>query len=270
MATEAQLREPAQTHAKTAAEGFRAAAGLYRSLSGEEWNGPTGCAHWNMRRLAGHTIGEAVWFPHLVLEVTRGVSALPASIWDELAALPGDELAVRIDRAAGNLVGEIAEVSDADLEKPADLGWTTMPLGQAMYVAMFEGVLHEWDGRARRESNATIPTPWAVQMARCIDQMVPALVHRASLAGGEGEYLLQVGDGIGSVLLHVTNDGVVLGSGDDSTAAITIELSADGYVRLLTGRYPLRQAIGRGEVRVQGSEEKVNALNRVFGGVANG
>lgn len=263
-------RATAEGYVVTAREAFRQTASLFRTLSGDAWEAPTGCAHWTMHQLAGHIVGEAVYFAHLVLQAAENESALPNELWGQLSALPGEEIAERIDIAADELVRNVERISDEGLTRPADLGFTTLPLYRALYMSMFEGVMHDWDTRARREPNVHLRRNWAVQVAGGLAPMARGLAHGDALAEAVGTYVLEVADGVGPVTIEVTTDGASIETGGNDDPDATLALNADGYVRLITGRYPLAAAIDRGEVTVEGNRARAERLNSVFAGVANG
>jgi uncharacterized protein (TIGR03083 family) len=263
-------RATAEGYVGTAREAFRQSASLFRSLSGDDWEAPTGCAHWTMHHLAGHIVGEAVYFAHLVPQSAENEPALPDDLWGQLSALPGEGIAERIERAADELVRNVERVSDEGLGQPADLGFITLPLYRALFMSLFEGVIHDWDTRARRGPDAHLHTDWAVQIAGGLAPMAGGLAHRDALSGAAGTYVLEVADGVGRVTIRITTDGASIESGGNGNPDVTLALNADGYVRLITGRYPLAAAIDRGEVKVDGDRARAEGLNRVFAGVANG
>jgi uncharacterized protein (TIGR03083 family) len=261
-------KKTALRYASTSAEAFRDNADLVASLGATEWQNATGCAKWDMRALEGHIVGEAVWFPHLVREVVDGEPPLPGEVWGELAQLPGDELASRIRGAADELVHNVENASPDDLQKPADLGWMTIPLWQGLFVAVMEGVYHNWDARASRDPRAAIPTAWALVLAERMPVMAGFLARQEELHDAKGRYLLEVGDGVGPVNLKVDGQVVVEG-GSVSSPDATLNLSADQYVRLIVGRFPLGPAIDRGEASLSGDRRRAESLNHVFKGIAN-
>jgi putative sterol carrier protein len=144
-----------------------------------------------------------------------------------------------------------------------------MPLWQGVYVGMIEAVYHNWDGRARREPNATIPTPWAQALATLSIETAAWLARQNEAQSAQGTYLLEVGDGVGPVTVSASEGTVRTGGGRQGTPDVTLHLTADQYVRLLAGRLPLRPAIESGEVTVEGDRGRAEGLNRIFAGIAN-
>ena len=96
----ASIEAAARAHAATAAEAYADLARYLRALPAQDWGARTGCSAWTMRDLAGHVVGEAVWFPILVRGVTRGEHPLPNEVHESLKTLPPDELADRMEQSA--------------------------------------------------------------------------------------------------------------------------------------------------------------------------
>ena len=98
------VEERARSFARTASAAFQDQAAYLGALPDEAWSDRTGCAAWTMHALAGHVVGEAIWFPHLVRMVTDGTPPLPTGIWEELKRLSGSgagRAAVRRHAAPG-------------------------------------------------------------------------------------------------------------------------------------------------------------------------
>jgi hypothetical protein len=195
--------ERARHWARTAAEAFSDSAAYLAPLPETAWDGPTGAEKWNMRVLAGHIAGEAVWFPNLILVAVRGDLPVPAERYEEIKGLDPKEIATVIASAASQLEPAVVEATPSHLETPLDLGWREMPLWSAVAVSMFEAVFHNWDARARREPAPTIPTAWAVALAEPVTDAATEFVHRGKLPGADGVFLMQVGDGIGPVTVSI-------------------------------------------------------------------
>jgi len=261
-------RDLAGGWAITAREGFTDAARYLRSIPLDEWNGPTGCTKWTIRDLAGHIVGEAVWFPNLVRGATRGEPAHSMQLYEDLKKLPEEELTDRIDASAAEIEFAIAEATPDDLHKEVDLGFTKMPVWQATSISAFEGVFHNWDARAGREPDTKIPTPWAQQVAYSMVEMAPWFAHRTALAGAQGTYLLQVGVGVGPITVSIQGDDLTVTQGATGTPDVTLHLDADQYVRLIAGRLKLDSEQGK-QVQIDGDRGKLGGLGRVFAGIAN-
>jgi uncharacterized protein (TIGR03083 family) len=262
------IDEIAHRYARTAREGFTASAQYLRDLPDDAWSGPTGCAKWDMRALAGHIVGEAVWFPNLVHGATRGEPSLSGEVYEELNHLPPGELADRTEQGATDIEAAISEASHDQLELPVDLGFASLPIWMATGISAFEAALHNWDVRAGRDQHATIPTPWAQALVDMVTQFAPQIAHRDAIPAETSIYLLQVGDGVGPVTVTVGGGSISVEKGEKGTADATLHLTAEQYLRLLTGRLDLSAPAQRG-ISIEGDRERTSALNRVFAGVYN-
>ena len=251
--------------ARTAREGFVASAAYFRSLPEDAWHGPTGCTKWDMRHLAEHITGEAVWFPNLVRGATRGEAPLPAETYEEHKRFSSAQLADATEQAAAHVQAAIEEATPEQLEQEVDMGFAKLPIWTASYISLFEGVYHNWDTRAGREADVTIPTPWALQLATLMAQFGPMIAHQKEAATAAGTYLLRVGDGVGPVTVDIRDGAIALRHASEGTPDITVDLTADQYVRLIAGRFKLEGS----NVPIEGDRGRAAALNRVFGGVAN-
>lgn len=263
------VKDLASSFARTARDAFMDQAEYFRSLPDDAWNGPTGCSEWTMHDLAGHIVGEAVWFPNLVRGVTMGEQPLPPETWEELKQLSGPAIADRMAEAAGELVPAVEGATTEQLEQTVDFGPARLPLWQVLGVCLLEAVVHDWDARVGRDPGMTIPTPWVRELSSVLTSFVPMLAHGDALSGVQGRYLLQVGDGVGPIMVTADDDGVSAKPGQVGTPDVAVHLTADQFVRLLTGRLPLGPALDRGEVTVEGSRTRAEDLNRVFAGVGH-
>jgi uncharacterized protein (TIGR03083 family) len=258
----------ARSFALTASAAFGDQAEYFRTLPEEAWSSPTGCAKWTMHDLAGHIAGEAIWFPNLVRSVTEDAPPLPDKLWEQLKRTPGKELADKMAEGAQGLRPAVDGATSEQLEQTVNLGFTA-PLWQALYVCMFEAVLHNWDGRARRDPAATIPETWARELVASGDWFAPMLANKDAAEEAAGRYLLDVGNGVGPITVVASEGGVTFERGRVESPDLTANLTPDQYVRLLAGRLPLDKAIDIGEVTVDGDAAQALGLNRIFAGVGS-
>jgi len=266
--TEAQqppIEDLARAWAQTANEAFTDLAEHLHSIPDEDWNGSTACTKWTIRDLAGHAVGEAVWFANLARGVTVGEPALPNDLYDSMKTWPRDRIVHALDEAADTIQATIHGDDTGHLGQTVDLGFTRMPLGKATYVSMFEAVFHNWDARAGRQPEAIIPTEWALQLTMQAVEFAPFLSNRKGSAEAPGTYLLQVGDGVGPVTVTAKDGKVVMERGTAGKADVTIHLTADQYVRLLAGRLDLSKESS--DLAIEGERARSTGLNRIFQGV---
>ena len=257
----------ARRYAQTARDAYDDAAVTLRALPEDEWSGPTGCAGWDVRTLAGHIVGEAVWFANLTRGVTTGEAALPDALYESLKALPPHDLADRLQEAAEAVLTAIVAASSAQLQAEVDLGWTRMPLWRATYVAAEEAVYHGWDLYVGRDPAAVIPTPWAQTLASGAAWFAPLIARRDGIASAPGRYLLRVGDGVGPVTVAAQNGHLAVEQAEAGAPDVTLALSADQYVRLIAGRLPLDRVLEQRAVTAEGDRGRLLGLNRIFSGI---
>ena len=262
--------ERAREWGYTASEGFHASADFFHSLSGSDWDGPTGCADWNQRTLSGHILGEAVWFPRLLLGVTSHQPPYPAELYQGMKRWSPDRQVARLHEAADELRSAIDEAIPAYADEVVDVGWAKVPVWHATYVALMESVYHNWDTRGGRDPESPIVTPWALELASGIHLSAPIVAHHREIAGASGRYLLRVSDGVGPIEIVAEGDSLTVERGEHGPADVTIYLTAEQCVRLIAGRCPLAGPVKRREIRVDGEHALVAGLNRIFGGIANG
>jgi uncharacterized protein (TIGR03083 family) len=259
----------ARGNIRTAGDAFDYLADFLEMLDDSAWSSRTQCDKWDMRTLALHALGEAVWFPNLVRNALRGEEMYPAGLYDEMKSWPAERLIVRLREAAGEFPLVFGEASSGDLEREVDLGWGNLPVWKATHIGAMEGVFHGWDARAVLEPGATIPTSWATQIAPGLIELGPVFAHRKGVDASSGTYLLDVGDGIGPVTVTAGEGKLDVQGGTTDSPDITLRLTADQFVRLIVGRLKLDSSKERDRVDIEGDRDIAPDLNRIFGGVAN-
>jgi len=257
----------AHAYAETAAEAYGDQARYLRSLPEGAWDGPTGCADWTVRDLAGHVVGEAVWFPTLVRGVTQGEAPLPDERYQSLKTLPAARWADTLEQAAHDIPRAVGEATSDQLQQTADVGFTKLPLWRAAYLPLAESIYHNWDLKVGRDATATIPTPWAVRLAGGMTDFAPMVASKEGASAAAGRYLLQVGDGVGPVTVIARDGRVTLESDATGTPDVTLHLTADQYARIVAGRLDLVRSTEQGDVTVEGDRSRALALNSVFQGI---
>jgi uncharacterized protein (TIGR03083 family) len=253
----------------TASDAFHASAEYFRTLPDDAWGGPTGCADWDERTLSGHILGEAVWFPNTLRGVIAGEPAHPAELYEEMKSWSPDRQADRLEKAADEVRSAIDDAIPAHTDDIVDVAWAKVPLWQATYVMLMEGVYHNWDTRAGSDPAATIPTPWAVELAKGVTFSAPLVAHHGAVAAASGRYHIDVADGA-EPLTILTRDGALTAErGLHGTPDVVLYLTADQCVRLVAGRFSLVDAVESGRVRVAGDNGRIAEVQAIFGGIAN-
>lgn len=236
--TEGQVHEElGRAWGYTASDAFRASAAFFRTLSDDAWDGPTGCAEWDQRYLSGHIVGEAVWFPNALRGVADGEPPHPESLYEEMFEWAPERQANRMDDAAQEMRAAIDAVLPEHAHDTMDIGWARVPLWQATYVMLMEGVYHNWDTRGGVDPMSPIPTPWALQLARGVTFSAPLVAHRNAVAGATGRYHIEVGDGAEPVTIVAEGGKLTADTGLQGTPDIVLHLTPDQCVRLVAGRF---------------------------------
>jgi uncharacterized protein (TIGR03083 family) len=257
--------EQANIWGRSAGDGFADAARYLQSVPESEWDGPSGCSEWTIRYLAGHIVGEAVWFPNLVRGVTRGEEPYPGSIYPEMFEWEPGRTVERIAQAADEIPAAVDGATEEQLETRVDMGFDKIPLWRATLIGAMEGVLHDWDTKARRENHPEIPREWALNLAGGLIDMAPLIAHHSQISKAPGVYLLEIED-FGPITVVARGNDVTVERGAHTAPDVTLILTPDEYVRLLTGRLGEDHAT----IRVEGDRGRVAGLERIFSGIANG
>jgi uncharacterized protein (TIGR03083 family) len=238
--------------AEVACRGFVATAELWRDFAEQDWARPSGCAKWDQHALAGHIIGEALWFANLAGGVVKGDPPLSEGIYEDLKSLPHVQMADRTETAGREIEELFRAASTHQLNVSVDLGWEKQPLGQAVSTAALEASLHNWDCRVGFDSEAAIPSDVATLLVPTLTRMVSMIAKPI----GSGRYDLVV-DRFGPVSIQIESGAVhaTLDPRPDPDATV---LTTDQYVRLLSGR-----------LRGHEFPLSLKQLAEVFTGIAN-
>jgi hypothetical protein len=176
---------------------------------------------------------------------------------------------VRLREAAGEFPYALGDASPGALDRKVDLGWDKIPIWQATQIGAMEGVFHGYDARAVLQPESIIPTPWAVQVDPGLVDIAPFLAHRKGIDSSSGTYVLRIGDGIGPVTVTVYDGRLSVQRGEAGTPDVTVQLTAEQFGRLLTGRLKIGSTKPRDQVTVEGDRDRALDLNRIFAGIAN-
>lgn len=262
-----EVEKLARTFGAVAREAFAATASYLQSLRDDEWNGPTACTRWTVRDLAGHVVGEAVWFPNLVRGATHGEAPYPGALYEELKVLPDAQLVDRLAGAADEIRSTIDGLTGEQMRLTVDLGFTRLPIWSATHISANEAVVHNWDARSGRDPATTIPARWAQVVALRGVELARLVMDRQAPRDAAGRYVLDVGDGVGPVSVVAEEGRVRVERSAAGEPDIVLHLSADQYIRLVEGRLDLDVALRVGEVVAEGDPGRATYLNRIFPGI---
>ncbi len=260
----------ARANAQAAVAASEDVAQYFGSLSGDAWNSPTGCSDWNIRQLAIHIAAANQMFSTVVGSIVEG-KEVPAfgdvfsGAMQRLEPLEGGKIGEDIAEKAQQIQSHFARATESQLQQTVAFPFGDVPVWLISMLTLQEDVIHNWDSRIGRNPEATIQSDWATLLGRALVEGVPRMAVGAAEA--PGTYLLQVGDGIGPVTVNAkegqpTSENAAVGQPD-----VTVDLTADQFVRLLWGRLPLAEPIKAGKIAIVGEPGTAARLNTVFKGI---
>jgi uncharacterized protein (TIGR03083 family) len=239
-------------------------------LPRDAWNSPTGCSEWNIRQLAIHIAAANQMFSTVVGSIVEGNELPPfgeifSGAMQRLEPLEGGKIGEDIAEKAQQIQSHFAKATESQLQQTVTFPFGDVPVWLISMLTLQEDAVHNWDSKVGRDPEATIRAEWATLLGRALVEGVPRMAGGAAEA--PGTYLLQVGDGIGPVTVNAkegqsTSENAAVGQPD-----VTVDLTADQFVRLLWGRLPLAEPIQAGKIAVVGEAGTAARLNTVFKGI---
>jgi uncharacterized protein (TIGR03086 family) len=108
------------------------------AIRGDQWNGPTPCTEWDVRKLVDHLVGEVAWVPPLV----GGRSV--ADVGDELSGdlLGDDPKAAWADRSSAAVA---AVEADGALDGVVTLSKRQPSVPDYLFEVFMDLAIHSWD-----------------------------------------------------------------------------------------------------------------------------
>ncbi len=270
------LEEMTKASAKIIAEATRANVQYLKSLKAKDWESPTGCEDWNVRRLTEHLAGGAAICNAKVQET---VNKRPANVGDlKLSSLSTESLVNLLEQNCMAMEAALQKATPTQAAANLAMSSGSMSLAKVASTWANECVLHGWDLQVGRNSNAVIPPDWAKAMIPGAEAIVGgALADPEAAMKSEGVYLLHVADGVGAKTLTVKDGKLGLTHGAAGKPDVTLSLTADQYLRLIWGRMPLKSdakggllggVLRRGpKVKIAGNAAKAKNLNDIFQGI---
>lgn len=270
------LDERTKASAKIIAEATQANVRYLKSLKAKDWESPSGCEDWNVRRLTEHLTGGAANYN---AKVQEAVNKRPANVGDlKLPSLSSEALINLLEQHCMAMEAALQKATPTQAAATVAMSWGARPLANVASTWANECVLHGWDLQVGRNSNAVIPPDWAKAMIPGAEAIVGGpLADPEAAMKSEGVYLLHVADGVGAKTLTVKDGKISLTHGAAGKPDVTLSLTADQYLRLIWGRMPLESdakggllggILRRGpKVKIMGNEAKAKNLNEIFQGI---
>lgn len=146
-----------------------------------------------------------------------------------------------------------------------------LPLPKALLTRLNEVALHVWDIQVKQDPALVLNEDSARLLLPMVIDRLPNRAKKDGLdtLGGKAlafdiqngtphQFTLSPGDERGSVENGLASD-----------AAVTVQMSSEGFQRLVSGRLPIAQAVSSGQARLSsadGNTEQASALNEIFPG----
>jgi uncharacterized protein (TIGR03083 family) len=270
----AETTSPRQTVAALGAAARQEAAALAghtRGLDAAGWNAPTWCPGWSVREIVAHLAEGMDRFGQQVRGALAG-QPVEFSMEERTArraqvkALPDDELLARLEGNTAAFFEHAQSLADADLTRaivPMAAGLT--PIVQVAHLRLYEPALHRWDVLQPTDPSATLDAHAATLLLDYALATAPRQASRDVLGDARGVARCEVSGSAGGPVTLTWADGAVQAArGAPHRADVTLHLTEEALVRLLSGRLPLA-TLEQGTTRVEGDRAAAVLLARAFG-----
>jgi uncharacterized protein (TIGR03083 family) len=230
------------------------------------------CADWKVYQVVSH-LGSQPAIHQAVLEAgLRGAPPMTdeqrRAIWDHFDSLGPTEVLPEFRRTNDAYHTLVDSLSDQELGQAVPWIFGQTPVAMVIASRLNEQVLHEWDIRWAQDRAATLDKDAVPALLEV--NVMPARVSGLAKPDRAGQLqgqtvrfrLTDRGD---SYDLRLQPDAVALGPSDGGSPALTVDLPAEAFIRLIWGRCPLDQAISSGVVRLD-RPELAGALNAALPG----
>ncbi len=246
----------------------------WRTWSAADWDRPSACAGWSVRRVAAHITDGA---ERAALVARAAVAGTPAPRFTmaeheerqvALLPVPGEQLATRAYTGLDTVFGLLEGLDDSMLlETVVPMAGGPHTLHQFANQRLVELCVHAWDIRVASDPQATIPEDVAALMVDFLLWRTRRLAQPAAAEGAFRRVLWHLqGPGGGPVSLAIQDGEAQAARGESGTPDLRLTMPVEAWVRLLWGRLPLAAALDAGVIWTTDERESVMALQRVFPG----
>lgn len=240
-------------------------------LAPEDWDAPTNCPPWPVRRLVAHVVSSGEFFR---LSIERGVAGVTepavsederARRLDELSDAVPEERITALDRVTDAIEELYGRLNREQLEA---ICWHRRGNRSARWYAqhrLAEVAFHEWDLKRSLGRVATLDEGMA---AFLLPMLLESNLPRSYAAGsgGEGRFRLVVQGALAASWLLTAIPGELDVTRGDADADLTITASAATLALLVYGRAELAELERQGRARVEGDRVLADRFHTIFPG----
>ena len=197
--------------------------------------GPSGCSEWTVAAVLSH-LGSGAEIGLATLTSGKADMKGAGAIWDRWNAMSPAEQAAGSVAADERLVEGYEAFDDAGLaERKLDLGFLPAPvdLGFAAAMRLSEVGLHRWDIDVISDPATTVP---AYLVPAILEVLTGFASFFAKPTGKIGTVGIEITDPDRSFVLELGEADVTLAEGVPDEGATTVNLPAEAFLRLISGR----------------------------------
>lgn len=242
------------------------------ALPPEGWTEQSAASEWQVYQVVSHIGSQPAIHAGMIRAGLRGEPPMThedrLAIWGRFDAMSPEEVFPAFRANNDAFVGLVDSFSEAELG--AEMPWLSGPAPVASVLAgrLNEQVLHGWDIKYTRDRSVKLTAataPDLLDLNLTPDRLAGLVkVDRApQLAGKTIQFLLS--DPRVAVTLTLGETGAAASFGKADAADLTAELSCEGMVRLLWGRYDVAAGLQAGKLQLS-DPSQASALQALLPG----
>ena len=236
------------------------------------WQGGTACTEWTVQKTVSHLGSGAEIHLHTLRTNVDGAEPLAnevrQGIWDHFDSLDPERLHPEFRQRNEAYLGYLEGLSpEARTRRVRSFAGETSIAEYAQF-RLSELSLHSWDIRVSLDPTARLlPTSARANFPHALDTLHRRANRdaRAELAGAVYQFEVY-GPVRHRFALAVRDDTIEVLEGEQRSAAASLRLPTEAFIRLYTGRLRLQDADEAGEVAVEGDRAAAERLHALFPG----
>jgi uncharacterized protein (TIGR03083 family) len=226
-------------------------------LPPEGWTEQSACKDWQVYQVVSHIGSQPEIVGGAIKSAVTGGEPMTdeqrKAIWAHFDSLQPHEVLPAFRKNNDDYYKLLDSFGDAELGRT--IPWFIGPAPMAVVLAsrLNEQALHQWDVRWARDKRAKL-TPEAVPTLIELNLMPQFAARLAKpdqaprLAGKPIQFLLR--DPEDTITVEASQDGTTVSHTRATSPALTAELSAEAFARLIWGRYDTRAGLQSGELKL--------------------